>query len=117
MSLPNPRGRHGSGTLPKPESTGGDFDPFLKAENIGNGKVGATGSITVLGAPEASESEFSDMTMPVKCHGTRYAMGLKTSGGNYARLYKRFGGTPKHWKGTLKVEVKEFKKKRYIAVV
>lgn len=117
MSLPNPSGRRGSGTLPKPESTGGDFDPFLKAENIGNGKVGATGSITVLGAPEASESEFSDMTMPVKCRGTRYAMGLKTSGGNYARLYKRFGGVPKRWKGTVKVEVKEFKKKRYVAVV
>jgi hypothetical protein len=116
VSLPNPRGRSGN-SLPAPTSTGGDFDPFLKAENIGNGKVGATASITVLSAPEPSESEFSDMTMPVRLKGASYAMGLKTSGGNYSRLYKRFGANPKKWKGAVKVEVKEFKKKRYVAVV
>jgi len=87
----------------------------LKAENIG--KLGAVGTITVLAAPEASESEFSDMTMSVKLKGTTYAMGLKSSGGNYARLYKRFGANPKKWKGNVKVEVKEFKKKLYVAVV
>jgi hypothetical protein len=116
VSLPNPSGRRGSSRgLPKPQNAGGDFDPFLGAKIIG--KLGATGTINVLGAPEESESEFSDMTMPVSFKGSRYAMGLKVSGGNYARLYKRFGANPKKWRGKVKVEVKHFKKNDYVAVV
>jgi hypothetical protein len=117
MSLPNPK--RGSkpprgGALPQPEA-GGDFDPFLKASDIG--KLGATGSIQVCGAPEESESEFSDATMPVRFRGHDYALGIKWSGGNYARLFKKFGANPKKWKGSVKVEIKRFKKRDYVAVV
>jgi hypothetical protein len=116
VSLPNPNGnRRSFRSLPKPETSGGDFDPFLKASDIG--KVGSTGKIVVLGPPEPSESEFSDMTMPVKFKATKYAMGLKTSGGNYSRLFKRFGANPKKWHGAVSVEIKVYMKKPYVAVV
>lgn len=117
MSIPKPEGSRRSssrgGKLPKPE--GGDFDPFLKAEDIG--ELGETGTITVLGPPEEVESEFSDLQMPVSFKGSRYSMGLKISGGNYARLYKRFGDKPAKWRGKVKVEIKHFKKNDYVAIV
>lgn len=115
--LPKPTGKsRGSmkgGKLPPPD--GGDFDPFLKAEDIG--KLGTKATITVVGAPEEVESEFSDLQMPVKFKGSQYSMGLKVSGGNYARLFKKFGDNPRKWKGAVKVEVKHFKKNDYVAVV
>lgn len=101
------------GKLPPPD--GGDFDPFLKAEDIGD--LGDTAVITVTGPPEEVESEFSDLQMPVKYKGKVYSMGLKISGGNYGRLFKKFGNNPKKWKGTFKVEVKHFKNNDYVAVV
>lgn len=115
MSLPNPNRRGTTRGLPVPTNGGGDFAPFLKARDIG--KLGKVATITVLGAPVESESEFSDMTLPVKFKGAEYAFGLKTSGGNYARLYKRFGPNEKKWKGAVKVEIKNFKKHDYVAVV
>lgn len=119
MSMRAPTGRTGSkkkstGGLPEPGS-GGDFDPFLKAEDIG--KLGKTATIMVLGAPVETESEFSDAVMPVKFKGKEYALGIKWDGGNYSRLYKRFGKNEKKWKGQVKVEVKHFKKNDYVAVV
>jgi len=111
MALPKPGG---SKKLPSPTG-GGDFDPFLKASDIG--KLGAKAKITVLGGPvETPDSEFSDMQMPVSYKGKKYSLGLKTSGGNYSRLYKRFGDNPKKWKGSVSVEVKFFKKNNYVAV-
>src|SRR5271157_2675779 len=117
--LPNPSGSRRSrsssqGKLPKPEN-GGDFDPFLKAEDIG--KLGKQAKIAILGGPEETESEFSDALLPVKYRGQEYVLGIKWSGGNYARLYKRFGDNPKKWRGTVTVEVKHFKKNDYVAVV
>jgi hypothetical protein len=118
MSIPKPAGRSGasgkSGKLPKPE--GGDFDPFLKAEHVG--KEGTRGKITVLGPPEMTpDSEFSDMQMPVSFKGSRYSLGMKVNGGNYARLYKRFGDKESKWKGSVSIEIKHFKKHDYVAVV
>jgi hypothetical protein len=117
MNLPKPAGRSRgtsrAGKLPPPD--GGDFDPFFKAEDIG--KLGKTAVITVTGPPEEVESEFSDMQMPIKFKGKLYSMGLKISGGNYSRLYKKFGDNPKKWRGAVKVEVKHFKSNDYVAVV
>ena len=119
MSIPKPTGRNASssrrgGKLPKPE--GGDFDPFFGAKDVG--KEGTKGKFTVLGAPELTpDSEFSDMQMPILYKGSRFALGMKVSGGNYARLYKRFGDNEKKWKGTVAFQVKHFKKNDYIAVV
>lgn len=117
MSIPKPTGRSRTsgkaGKLPAPE--GGDFDPFLNAGVIG--KLGTTAKIIVVGPPEEVESEFSDLQMPVTFKGSRYSMGLKVSGGNYGRLYKRFGSNPGKWRGVVKVEVKHFKANDYVAVV
>lgn len=120
MKIPEPKGkapkkrRGGGDGLPEPE-IGGDFDPFLKAEHIGD--EGDTGVISVTGPPVESESEFSDMTLPVTYKGKPYAMGLKVAGGNYARLFKRFGKNPKKWRGKVNVEIKHFKNNDYVAVV
>jgi hypothetical protein len=116
MALPKPSGSKGkTGKLPAPTG-GGDFDPTLKAELVG--KLGATGKIKILGAPEETpDSEFYDMSLPVEFKGKRYAMGLKISGGNYARLYKRFGTNLKKWRGVANVEVKHFKANDYVAIV
>jgi hypothetical protein len=121
MALPKPQGRKAemtrtkAGRLPEPTG-GGDFDPFLKAEHIG--KVGTRAKIKIVGAPEETpDSEYSDMQVPVTYKGTRYALGLKVSGGNYGRLFKMFGDNPKKWHGTVDVEVKHFKANDYVAVV
>lgn len=121
MRIPEPSGtgkskrKGGRGnSLPEPES-GGDFDPFLKAEDVG--KLGSKAKITVLGPPIETESEFSDMTLPIKYKTQQYAMGLKTSGANYRILYKRFGKSPKKWKGIVNIEIKHFKKNDYVAVI
>jgi hypothetical protein len=117
MSMREPTGKSKkkkTGGLPEPES-GGDFAPFLKAGDIG--KIGKTAIITVLGPPVETESEFSDAVMPVKFKGSEYALGIKWNGGNYSRLFKRFGRNERKWKGQVKVEVKHFKKNDYVAVV
>jgi hypothetical protein len=101
--------------VPAPDQTGGDFDPFFKADIIG--KLGSTGTITVLGGPEEVESEFSDAQIPIKFKGKKYSMGLKWNSGNHTRLFRKFGSNPKKWKGSVKVEVKHFKKNDYVAVV
>ena len=82
------------------------------------GEEGTKAKIKVLGPPEMTpDSEFSDMQMPVEYKGSRYALGMKISSGNYARLYKRFGASEKKWKGVIAVEIKHFKKNDFVAVV
>jgi len=104
-----------AGRLPEPTG-GGDFDPFLKAGDIG--KLGTKAKIKILGGPEETpDSEYSDMQLPVSFKGKRYALGLKVAGGNYGRLFKLFGDNPKKWHGTVEVEVKHFKANDYVAVV
>lgn len=120
MPLRAPKGKTGtrntrnSGGLPEP-SSGGDFDPFLKAADVG--KLGTRAKIEIMGAPVEQESEFSDAIMPVRFKKNDYAFGIKWDGGNYARLYKRFGASEKKWKGTVTIEIKRFKKRDYVAVV
>jgi hypothetical protein len=119
MALPEPKGKTRSGgssragKLPPPE--GGDFDPFLKAEDIG--KLGSRATIEVMSAPEEVDSEFSDMQMQVRYKKVLYSMGLKTASGNYARLYKHFGNKPSKWHGKIEVEIKHHKANDYVAVV
>ena len=115
MALPKPSDHSGTPMRSLPEPQGGDFDPFLKAEDVG--KLGTKGKITIIGPPEESSGEFSDLNLPVKYRGENYMLGLKFSGGSYARLFKRFGSNPKKWKGTVAIEVKHFKKNDYVAVV
>lgn len=106
--------RRGTGTA-LPEPSGGDFDPFMNAAVIG--KLGTKASIIVLGPPELNQTEFSDMQMPVQYKGLKYSMGMKTSSGNYARLYAMFGKSEKKWRGKVNVEVKHFKNNDFVAIV
>ena len=72
------------GKLPEPTG-GGDFDPFLKAGDIG--KLGTKAKIKVLGGPEETpDSEYSDMQLPVSFKGKRYALGLKDLRGKLRAL-------------------------------
>lgn len=120
MSLPKPKSSLllSGNVLPPPE-VGGDFDPFLKPEHIGNGKLGAKGTVTFTGVNEIDESnEYgARIQCSVRVEGKPFTYGIKFDSGSYGRLYKKFGNNLKKWKGTVNVEVMTFKKKLYVAVV
>lgn len=101
---------------PKPEvPEQGEFHPWLTIENLG--KKG-TGVIKLLGNVRKSESEFGEgVVMDVSLNGDRFSWTIKFSSGNYARLHKRFGDSFAKWRGPVKVEVKQYMTKDYIAVV
>jgi hypothetical protein len=105
------------GLLRKPENGNGstDYHPWLTAEVLGkSGK----GTVILLGTMRASNSQFGEgIILDVKVNGSMYSWTVKYSSGNYSKLYTRFGGSEKKWKGPVKVEVKEHTGKRYIAVV
>lgn len=122
MALPEPSEKRGSNSkpsgrgLPEPGGDFGDFSDFLKAEHIG--KLGTTATLLISGPPEARETEFSDVQLPVKHKGKEYSYGLKSEKPSYARLHARFSANPKKWVGKkFDVEIKMFKKKLYVAVV
>ena len=123
MSLPTPKGMKGNrvlrgGVLPPPE-TSGDFDPFLKPEHIGNGKLGATGVIVLTGENEIDmQNEYgARLQCTVLVGRKRFVYGVKFESGSYGRLFRRFGNNPKKWKGKVNVEVLKHMKKLYVAVV
>jgi hypothetical protein len=65
----------------------------------------------------SSNSEFGEgIVLDVKLNGSMFSWTVKYSSPNYSRLHKRFGVSEKNWKGTVKVEVKEYRGKEYIAV-
>src|SRR5580698_2739126 len=108
MALPKPKssGRVlNAGQLPPPE-IGGDFDPFLKPEHIGNGKLGARASVTFTGVAEVdTENEYgARIQCSVKVKGKPFTYGVKFESGSYGRLYKKFGNNLKKWKGAVTVE-------------
>jgi hypothetical protein len=100
----------------KPENDNGstDYHPWLTPEVFGKSGKGTVN----LGTMRASNSQFGEgIILDVKVNGSMYSWTVKYSSGNYSRLYKRFGGSEKKWKGPVKVEVKEYMGKKYIAVV
>src|SRR5579885_214114 len=118
MLLPAPSGKRSrsSGSLPEPGGDFGDYAPFLNAATIG--KVGTRAKIKITAEPDARETEFSDVQLPVMFKGKEYSFGLKSDKPNYSRLFDRFGKNPKKWVGkTFEVEIKRHMKKDYVAVV
>jgi hypothetical protein len=101
----------------KPENDNGstDYHPWLTPEVFGkSGK----GTVNLSGTMRASNSQFGEgIILDVKVNGSMYSLTVKYSSGNYSRLHKRFGGSEKKWKGPVKVQVKEYMGKKYIAVV
>jgi len=101
----------------KPEKSEGstDYHPWLTPEAFGkSGK----GTVNLLGTMRASNSEFGEgIVLDVKTNGSMFSWTVKYSSPNYSRLHKQFGVSEKNWKGPVKVEVKEYRGKEYIAVV
>jgi hypothetical protein len=106
-----------TGLIRKPENANGstDFHPWLAPEVFGkSGK----GTVILLGTMRPGNSQFGDgIILDVKANGSMYSWTVKYSSGNYSRLHKKFGNLDKEWKGPVKVEVKEYMGKQYIAVV
>src|SRR5262245_57881558 len=106
-----------TGLIRKPEKATGstDFHPWLTPEAFGkSGK----GTVTLLGAMRPSNSQFGDgIILDVKVNGSMFSWTVKYSSGNYSKLHKKFGESESNWKGPVKVEVKEYLEKQYIAVV
>ena len=101
----------------KPENSNGssDYNPWLTPEVFGkSGK----GTITLLGTMRASNSQFGEgIILDVKVNGSKHSWTVRYSSGNYSRLHKMFGDSEEKWKGPVKVEVKEYMGKGYVAVV
>jgi|SRR5208337_5014138 len=106
-----------TGLIRKPENDKGgtDYHPWLTPELIGkSGK----GTVTLLGTMRVANSQFGEgIILDVKVNGSMYSWTVKYSSSNYSRLHKRFGDSEKKWKGPVKVEVKDYMGKKYIAVV
>ena len=104
------------GLLRKPKNGKGstDYNPWLTPEVFGkSGK----GTVNLLGTMRASNSQFGEgIILDVKANGSIFSWTVKYSSGNYSRLHKRFGDSEKKWKGPVKVEVKEYMGKAYVAV-
>jgi len=101
----------------KPENNNSstDYHPWLTPEVFGkSGK----GTVNLLGTMRASNSQFGEgIILDVKVNGSLFSWTVKYSSGNYSRLHKRFGDSEKKWKGPVKVQVKEYMGKEYVAVV
>ena len=101
----------------KPENDKGntDYNPWLTPEVFGkSGK----GTVNLLGTMRAGNSQFGEgIILDVKVNGSMYSWTVKYSSSSYSRLHKGFGDSEKKWKGPVKVEVKDYMGKKYVAVV
>lgn len=101
----------------KPQNSRGstDFDPWLTPEVFGKS---GRGTVNLLGTMRASNSEFGEgIILDVNVNGSKFSWTVKYSSGNYSRLHERFGDSEEKWKGPVKVEVKEYMGKKYVAAV
>ena len=101
----------------KPENGNGstDYNPWLTPEAFGSS---GKGTVNLLGTMRVSNSQFGEgIILDVKANGSMFSWTVKYSSGNYSKLHKRFGDAEKKWKGSVKVEVKEYMGKEYVAVV
>ena len=101
----------------KPEKHSGstDYNPWLTPEVFGKSRKG---TINLLGTMRASNSHFGEgIVLDVKANGSKFSWTVKYSSGNYSRLHEKFGNSEEQWKGPVKVEIKEYLGKEYIAVV
>jgi len=92
-----------------------DYNPWLAPDVFGkSGK----GTVILLGTMRASNWQFGEgIILDVKVNGSIYSWTVKYESRNYSRLHKRFGDSEEKWKGPVKVEVKEYMGKKYVAVV
>jgi hypothetical protein len=101
---------------PEPErGESADFHPWLTVEHLGRK---GEGTIKLLGNVRKSESTFGEgIVIDASLNGDTFSWTVKYSSGNYARLRKRFGDRFNKWRGPVKVKVKQYMNKDYVAVV
>ena len=104
------------GMLPTPEADGaGEFNAFIKANDIG--KLGAEATLTFTGESRLADGGFGEqLVCEVKYGRQVYDYAIKLSSPSYRILFERFGKDPAKWRGAVKVTIKNFMNKDYIAV-
>jgi len=92
-----------------------DYNPWLTPDVFGKSGKGA---VILLGTMRASNSQFGEgIVLDVEVNRSPFSWTVKYSSRNYSRLHEIFGDSEKKWKGPVKVEVKEYMGKQYVAVV
>jgi hypothetical protein len=105
-----------SGGIPAPQKSDktSDYNPFLKASDIGDVDDAAT--LLLTGKVRVADSGFGEqMICEVRHNGTIYDWGFKIDGVNHRILFKRFGATENAWRGKVNVTIKTFNGNPYIA--
>lgn len=112
----SPRGASRRGSVPPPSQSAqeSEYNPFIKASDIGDlderAKLALTGKVRV------ADSGFGEqMICECRYDGKIYDWGFKVNGANHRILFKRFGKDERKWRGTVNVTVKEFNGNPYIA--
>ena len=103
-------------TLPPPTAnTAKQVPPYLKAKDIGPEGIS---KIILLGAARKSNSRFGEgIDVACKLGHNEYTWTIKFDSANYRILFERFGSELENWKGTVRVERKEYLGNEYVAVV
>lgn len=112
-------------TRPKPTSgripgstreQSNDYNPFLKAANIGG--LGATAKLTLTGNVRVTDSSFGEQIVAeVKLGRVTYDWGIKLNTPNHRELEDTYGLNTAKWKNKIvAVEVKENMGREYIAI-
>lgn len=102
--------------LPEPEADGaGEFNEFLKAKDIG--KLGAEATLVFTGESRLADGGFGEQLVCEVKYGRKvYDYAIKLSSPSYRILFERFGKNPAKWRGSVKVTIKNFMNKDYVAV-
>lgn len=93
---PAPARAKGGIPAPKENEQGSDFNPFLKAEDIGI--PGKSIVATLTGETRMSDSGFGEQIVTEVVIGRdHYDLGIKVNTPNHRILYERFGADPRKW--------------------
>ena len=95
-----------------------DFNPFLKAANIGRGSIGERATLVLTGNVRVTDSDFGEQIVAEVKHGrSMFDWGVKMNTPNHRYLEENFGVETKRWKGKkVPVIVKENMGRLYIAI-
>lgn len=112
--------RERTGRIPSADRSGGasDFNPFLKAEHIGRGRLGDTAIIVLTGAARVTESQFGEQILAEgKVNGTLYDWAIKLNSPNHRYIEDTLGLESEKWRGKkVPLVVKENLGRLYVAV-
>ena len=103
-------------SLPTPPSdNGGDFPPFLNADDL---PVGNSVDMRIIGNVRPSTSKFGDgIFLDVTLEEERFTFDVKFKSKNYAKLFDRFGSDTTKWRGSAKAERGEYLGKQFVKII